>query len=72
MLVAVGEEAFRLTGGLGREAVVVVCSRVAGELGKVAEGVGGSQLTWELGRVGEGGEGEDLVLVILKLLDLVS
>ena len=53
------------------KAVVVVCSRVAGELGKVAEGVGGSQLTWELGRVGEGGEGEDLVLVILKLLDLV-
>ena len=72
MLVAVGEEAFKLIGGPGREAVMVAGSRVAGELGKVVEGVGGSQLTWWLGRVGEEGEGEDLVLVTHKLLDLVS
>ena len=65
MLVAVGEEAFKLTGGPGREAVVVAGSRVAGELGKVVEGVGGSQLTWWLGRVGKEG-------VIHKLLDPVS
>ena len=67
MLVVVGKEASKLTGGLGRE---VDGSRVAGELGKLAERVGGSQLAWWLGRVGE--EGGDLVMVIHKLLDPVS
>ena len=76
MLVVVGEEASKSTGGLGREAVVVDGSRVAGELGQVAEWVGGSKLIWGLGRVGE--EGRDLVLafksivVIHKLLDQVT